>query len=513
MIKFYETNIYNDLMESDLLLKPKKMIYIPQNIEKSENSIPANIKDEIKEKSENKGNLHKCFFPRKNFILKSEICKNLLNSEEVNSKTNNKNQCNAIINYYYNTNFFQQNNTEDYTLTTNFTSNEKALKEDISLSTDNYRNKNVINIAQNLASKESPNSILNYNKNNSNNSQILMIKDKFGCMMMKNKIASDPNYANEILFPQILKDLKDLCCDNFGNYFLQTFLDIITFDNLNKFLDLITKGFTDICISPQGTRVIQKIVDKISFTPMLINKFIYILNNEDLDIICKSQYGNHIIQKFILAFHSSEYTIFIYNFIYKNFIEITNSKHGVFIVQKCISEGNKIQREKLYKLILENLINIIQNEYGNYLVQFILSNKKDVQQTFQEILPIIEKIEQNLINLCVSKHSANVIEKCFENSDNIIRNHILDFLFNNHSNKVIEIFFNKFGIYVLLKASKTQNGKYKNKLIAAFTKHINNLKNNPSFNLKNCKKILKIVQKNKELEKIYQLIEENMNIE
>ena len=571
MIKFYETNIYNDLMESDLLLKPKKMIYIPQNIEKSESSIPANIKDEIKEKSENKGNLHKCFFPRKNFILKSEICKNLLNSEEVNSKTNNKNQCNAIINYYYNTNFFQQNNTEDYTLTTNFTSNEKALKEDISLSTDNYRNKNVINIAQNLASKESPNSILNYNnllekdkgkqnfnesnfdytqsistnqinsplinniyniiktnnyyfsnrkdinvnynKNNSNNSQILMIKDKFGCMMMKNKIASDPNYANEILFPQILKDLKDLCCDNFGNYFLQTFLDIITFDNLNKFLDLITKGFTDICISPLGTRVIQKIVDKISFTPMLINKFIYILNNEDLDIICKSQYGNHIIQKFILAFHSSEYTIFIYNFIYKNFIEITNSKHGVFIVQKCISEGNKIQREKLYKLILENLINIIQNEYGNYLVQFILSNKKDVQQTFQEILPIIEKIEQNLINLCVSKHSANVIEKCFENSDNIIRNHILDFLFNNHSNKVIEIFFNKFGIYVLLKASKTQNGKYKNKLIAAFTKNINNLKNNPSFNLKNCKKILKIVQKNKELEKIYQLIEENMNIE
>ena len=54
--------------------------------------------------------------------------------------------------------------------------------------------------------------------------------------MMKNKISSDPNYANEILFPQIKNNLKDLCCDNFGNYFLQSYLDIITFDNLNTLI-------------------------------------------------------------------------------------------------------------------------------------------------------------------------------------------------------------------------------------------------------------------------------------
>ena len=30
--------------------------------------------------------------------------------------------------------------------------------------------------------------------------------------MMKNKILSDPNYANEILFSQIKNDLSDLCC-------------------------------------------------------------------------------------------------------------------------------------------------------------------------------------------------------------------------------------------------------------------------------------------------------------
>ena len=140
-------------------------------------------------------------------------------------------------------------------------------------------------------------------------------------------------------------------------------------------MNLISKDFFDICISPQGSRIIQKLIDKISFTQILINKFIFILNSENLGSICKSPYGNHVIQKFILTFHYSEYTIFIYNYIYRNFIDIANSKHGFFIIQKCISEGHPIQREKIYNLILFNLIDLIQNEFGNYVIQFILLNK------------------------------------------------------------------------------------------------------------------------------------------
>ena len=131
------------------------------------------------------------------------------------------------------------------------------------------------------------------------------------------------------------------------------------------------------------------------------------------------------------------YTNFIYNYIYKNFIDISNSKHGFFIVQKCISEGNKIQREKLYRLILDHLNDIISNEFGNYLIQYILLNEENVQQNYQEILPIIIKMEHNIINLCLSKYPANVLEKCFEKSDNMIRNHMLEYLFNNCGNKIL----------------------------------------------------------------------------
>ena len=189
----------------------------------------------------------------------------------------------------------------------------------------------------------------------------------------------------------------------------------------------------------------------------------------------------------------------------------TNNKHGVFIVQKCISEGNEIQRKIIYQLLFDNLCAIIENEFGNYLVQFILLNKANIEQTFHEILPIILKIEKNIIRFCFSKYSANVIEKCFEQSEDIIRNHILDFLFNYHSNKIIEIIFNEYGVYIILKAIKAQNSKYNNKLIDIINKsdkafkYIINSKDN------NYKSILKIMHKYIQFDYIYKVIVKKIN--
>ena len=515
MTKFLETYSYKDSEERDLLQKKDKNLF----------------KNKDEEKNFNNCSLEKFFLTKKNFILKSEISKSIIICKDEYSTKKAINQINPIINYYYNNNFSYHKypkypDTEQRNLAHN--------NYDYNTPEINNENKNVNNPDVNkvqIIEKDKINSFLinnvnnnidvnnyyshklyfniNYTYYNCINTPILIIKDKFGCIAMTNKIASDQKYANEILFPLIKNNLKDLCCDNLGNYFLQTFLDIITFDNLNEFLDLISKDFFDICLSPQGSRIIQKLIDKISFTPILINKFIFILNNDNLGSICKSPYGNHFIQKFILTFHSSEYTFFIFNYIYRNFIDIANSKHGVFIIQKCISEGYTIQREKIYNLILFNLMDLIQNEFGNYLIQFILLNKQNIQQTFQQIMPILLKIEENLINFCTSKYPASVLEKCFENSDNMIRNHILEYLFNNCSNKILDIFFNNHGIYVILKASITQNGKYKNKLISVFNENVDNLKKELTFNSKKCKKILKLARKYKDLEDICKIIENN----
>ena len=510
---------------------------------------------QIEEKN-NKENLKDNSFLGKNYILKSEICKlQMLSSNDINSEKHYlNNKYNAIANYFFNNHIIYQNKNDDINDIKNIdekirqnspgedfpkihqntiyfcnsnnmlkSNNENPNKDNLNFNNDskmttinqinNYVTNNIIKINNFYPNENDINlKIQNHNKVNIN--PITLIKDKFGCIMMKNKILSDPNYANEILFPQIKTNLKDLCCDNFGNYFLQSYLDIITFDNLNTFLNSLNDNFTEICLSPYGTRIIQKIIDKIAFTPILINKFTFILNNKDFKTICNSQYGNHVVQRFLSALHSSEYTNIIYNNIYKNFLEFANNKHGVFIVQKCISEGNEIQRKIIYQLIVDYFFPVIENEFGNYLIQFILLNKKIMEQTFHEILPIILKLEENIINLCFSKYSANVIEKCFEQSENIIRNHILDFLFKYHSNRVIDIMFNKYGIYIIIKAIKSQNGKYKNNLINIFNNSSRELKYIINSNLSNCKSILKIIHKYKELDDVYKIIVNNIvNIE
>ena len=560
MTQPFEARAFSELVEDDSPINRKKMNFSSESDEENETSITNNSnKDDIKEKEEINENFNKLILSKKNFILKSDIYGSYKASNNKLYSKNGSYKDNAIINYYFNPYYVKQNNNEkdysdlnnknikdstniskeaniNYNIGNNNSKNNKIAQYNYNnynftyLSQKNKENLNLNNSCHNYYQNMNnnqikppiTNNIFNIIKNNnyfysngnninipstntkSNhfNSQTMIIKDKLGSLVMKNKIISDPNFANEILFPQIKNDLVDLCCDNFGNYFLQTFFDVINFENLNIFLDIIREDFTGICLSPQGTRVIQKLIEKIAFIPMLINKFIYILNRKELGIICKSQYGNHVIQKFLVTLHTFEYTFFLYNFIFQNFLDITNSKHGVFILQKCLSEGNKIHRENIYKLILENMLPIIQNEYGNYLIQFILLNNKEVEKTFPEILPIIMKIEENIVNLCTSKHSANVIEKCFENSDNMIRNHILDTLLYNNSDKILDIFFNKYGIYVILKALKTQNGKYKNKIIELLNKKKNEFQyffNND----KNSKKILKIIQNNKELDDVY----------
>ena len=325
---------------------------------------------------------------------------------------------------------------------------------------------------------------------------IPLIKDQSGCRFLQDKIKENQNFANESLFPQIKNNIKELCCDPFGNYFLQVLIDCLSFDNMNLLLDLIQNEFTNICICPHGTRVMQKIIEKISLIPDLMNKFISYLNSKDLLIIFKSPYGNHIMQKFLETVHSPEYTKFIFKFTFDNFMEIAETKHGVCVIQKCVSEGDENERKKLYDLILKNFDILIKDQFGNYLIQYILINTK-TKEKFKEISPLVKKIEENLLDYCKSKFSANVIEKCFENNDNCIREHILEYFLNHYKDNIIEILLDQYGIYIIQKALKL-NSVYKKKLCDIINKKENELKKIDLNDFK-YRGILKIINSNKEL--------------
>ena len=443
----------------------------------------------------------------KNYISKSNL-NNQLNNNFIRDKLQQKNSKSSEKNDIFEQNYeekkysnyfgFQKDKTEA-PLTNNLCNNIILNQYFLNMNNISSQKDNKQPIPPNLPGIQ----MFDYSK--------LIIKDNYSCLTLKFIINSNPNFANENLFSKISNQIKELCLDQYGNVFLQDLLDILTFENLNSFLNIIQPDLTEICISQYGARVIQKIIEKIYASPLLINKFIFILNNKDLGIICKAQYGNFIIQKYLLTIKEPEYINFIYYYISYNFLEIASSKYGVRVVLECINAINEIKRIKIYNLTSKHVYKLIRNEFGNYLIQYILINMKD-ERNLHEILPIIIKIEKNLVNLCMTKYSAIALENCLENSENFITNHIIDSLLLNNSNNLINIFFNDYGIYVLLAASKCKNGIYKEKIKDRFKKIKKLSPNFVYFNLRKNKNIWYIIKANEELRDIYKIIEKNINI-
>jgi hypothetical protein len=216
-------------------------------------------------------------------------------------------------------------------------------------------------------------------------------------------------------------------------------------------------------LTEPGSRVIQKLIEKINSQTLLLNKFIFHLSNKNIGILFKSPYGNYILQKYLSIVKKKEFKNFLYNYIYNNFISLIREKHGVCVLQKSILEADEDEKKKLLDLVLNNLELIMKDCFGNFLIQYIFNKLGGLK--FEEILPIINKVEDNILDYCKCRFSASVLEKCFERGDPEISEHIIKYLFDNHLDSIIDLLANPFGFYVIKKSLKIQDKNYKRKII------------------------------------------------
>ena len=268
------------------------------------------------------------------------------------------------------------------------------------------------------------------------------------CHYLQKKISANPVYANDVLFPFLFSNIVSLINDQFGNFIYQGFIDILNSQNLINLLFIIKNNFFEISKSQNGTRVIQKLLEKTTLIKQgnnnLIQKtFIEILEGK----VCEcsnDEHANHIIQKFILNI-PFPYNNFIYDELYQNFMNVVITKYGCCVIQKCILNGTKEQKDKLIYLILQNTFHLIRNQFGNYVYQCVLFLRNESVN-----LKIIEIIYEKIIPLCKEKYSSNVIEKIFEiNNPNVV-NQLIDYI-TQSENKVMELLTNKYGNYIIQK--------------------------------------------------------------
>ena len=352
----------------------------------------------------------------------------------------------------------------------------------------NYNNLNNNNITNNYQYINNHNQCNQFNQNNINtinyinfNDDKLLAKTAFnlsktqsGCKLLQDKILSDYKFTNELLFPEIKNNLKDICSDFFGNCLIMIILDRLSQENLDLFITLIKDSLFYICLCEPGSRSIQKLIEVIKNSSFLLNKFICYLTKNNISILFKSSYGNHILQKILSVIKNLEFTFFIYDYILNNFMDIARDKHGICVIQKSLSEADDIRRKKLLNYILVNLDIIIRDYYANFIIQYLFT--KFEKRNFEEILPMIEKLEENIVNYCKLKNSSSVIEKCFEKGDPKISEHIINYIIDNHSKNIPDIVYNPFGFFIIKKSILIQNQNTKERIMKTIIDQLDQLK-------------------------------------
>ena len=438
---------------------------------------------------------------RRNFILKSEIYelnakkektnenKNIINNninfeseeDKIKNININKESDNLISNYY-------KNNIEDNIINQNEISTKNMMNEDnndknkfnFSINNNNINN-NINNYFYNYTF---PSMIpfMNYNNNNyidnnkiNENDYINLSKTQTGCQILINKIISDTEFANEILFQKIKNNLKDICTNIFGSSMIKILFQNLSFQNMNLFLDSIKDCLINICQTEIGSRVMQSIIDIIKDNNILLNKLINYLNNNNLLIISKSSYGHYFIKYYLSKIHKKEFNNFIYIFIFNNFIELTQDKFGVCIVQRAFEESDKEDFDKLLKLTEQNFKLLINHNFGIYLFEYIFIKIKSISK-FKEFFSLIKLIEENIIVYCTNKYSSILLEKLFEKGDETYNEHIINNLIKFHNDEIINIIIHQNGYYVIKKAMKLKDKKIKKQIIKSLKDNIYKLK-------------------------------------
>ena len=459
-------------------------------------------------------------------ILNLSNC-NLNNSKDNFYKNNNYNF--GFKNNFNNTNFTAQNNNKFPKKNNNINSkqynNNYILPQNISKFKDNIDSDNLINNKriinqncfqiniENMSIHNSINNISqNYNINatidndneneNENNISINFQKDintsniskisynsmslndllnniekisenQSGCRLLQNKLQQNSDRADD--FYKSIKSkniLKKITIDSFGNYFIQKLLEYISSDLISEFfINIICPSFMEISLNPHGSRVIQKLLERIYNNQNLMKIFNECLQNSMLEIFL-NQSSTHIIIKYISLIKYPNNQI-VYKYIVDNIYYIATHKHSCCTLQKCLNEGNNTQRKEILISLANISSQLFADQYGNYAIQFALS-LKDEEANKIIISNYLGNFQENISN----KISSNVYEKVLEYCDFNTKQYIIKSLCNFETVK--KLLYDTYGNYVLQKTLLASTEPYRSMYIKFIAPLINNLKNLPN---------------------------------
>ena len=264
--------------------------------------------------------------------------------------------------------------------------------------------------------------------------------------------------------------LYELSNDLFGNYFIQELIPKLDSNNLISFTNLIINNLLNLCLNPQGTRVVQVLIDNIKD-----NKFgLLLLFKNSLSKIM-DKLINNLNGSFVLMHYAAqiEDNNMIYDFLNINLVEIATNSYSCSALQKLIDIANNQQRKILLINIINNTNNLVGNQCGLYVLQFIIS-----KNNYYINDAVLGQIINKIIYLSKRKYSSNVVEKCLETCSPENVNKLIN-IFNNEA-IIRDLIKDIFGNYVIQKLLIVcTDESIKNQILGYISLEFKNLKEIP----------------------------------
>lgn len=148
-------------------------------------------------------------------------------------------------------------------------------------------------------------------------------------------------------------------------------------------------------------------------------------------------------------------------------------------------------------------MNLLTNQYGSFAIQFILTSNT-LNNCGDDILYIVQLLGDNIIDYGKNKYSANVLEKCFEDSLPHIKILLVNQIIKEES-IVEELLLDDYGNYVIQKCLLVTKGNNYTKILNIIAKNIHKIKKKIFGN----KLIAKLVVIHKDLGELITTIQKN----
>jgi hypothetical protein len=172
------------------------------------------------------------------------------------------------------------------------------------------------------------------------------------------------------MFEEISGKFSDLMMDSYANYFCPKFFTFLKKNQRRIFLLQIYNHLFDIGVSKVGTYPLQSVIDQLKSQEEKI-MVAQSLHAKILDM-CLDPQGTHVIEKIITCFEE-KYLEDYYNVIIDNMITLADNVNGLCVCKKIINHGCNLKTMKrIREKLIENAIFLIQNVYGNYVIQMAI---------------------------------------------------------------------------------------------------------------------------------------------